>query len=315
MIKSSYVLRLARRYREHVGISEELRGWNWDSPPVEPPVRELGLAISDIAGRYCPSMRDMFVKYVLGFSPRPNMRMLVGRVYHQVMQDCVETVKKFIYENSVVDGHTIYTGVIKELEDRIRNLVERELLLCSDEIDDLFVRKVVERALNLWRFLALKYSSAIDELRSSHKGIGLDSLVSRAIPQVAEYRVDGTRLGLSSNLSVDVFAPTYMVIEYKTGAKKEFHRLATTGYALALESELEVEVNMGVILYIWFDERNLPLISYDYHFIGDELRRRFLDTRDEIMEIIEHARDPGIPPSCYKWCPYLGVCKSEGSKR
>jgi CRISPR-associated protein Csa1 len=38
------------------GVVEDLRGWRWDRPPLQP-VYGVPLGIYEIAGRYCPTRR------------------------------------------------------------------------------------------------------------------------------------------------------------------------------------------------------------------------------------------------------------------
>ena len=77
---------------------------------------------------------------------------------------------------------------------------------------------------------------------------------------------------------------------------------------MAFEASRELPINIGVVMYMHFDERGLPQIKMDYHMIDDEWRRRFLETRDTILEIITNERDPGKPPRCYEYCPLKEYC-------
>ncbi len=43
--------RLAPQARER-GVAEELRGWNWDKPPLSP-IFETRLGVYEVAGHYC----------------------------------------------------------------------------------------------------------------------------------------------------------------------------------------------------------------------------------------------------------------------
>lgn len=309
MLDVRYALKLSRKQNERIGISEELRGWSWDQPPVEPPVRGVELSVSDVASRYCRSMRDIYLRFVLGIKAKPTSRMVEGRVYHEVLRSVVEEMKKIAYGCSLVEGYEVLAKIMESSEQKVSELIVKILNTENLRLDDDSYRKIFDKGLKLWRFLALKYAASIDHVRSRHDGSSIDSIISQAIPQVAEYKVDGTPLGLSKSLSVDVFMPTYMVVDYKTGSRKNFHKLSTTGYALALEAELEVEVNAGATTYIWFNSKNLPRVRVEYHFIGDELRREFLETRDMLLEIIEHSRDPGLPSKCYSFCPYKSFCR------
>jgi CRISPR-associated protein Csa1 len=75
---------------------------------------------------------------------------------------------------------------------------------------------------------------------------------------------------------------------------------------LALESDENVDVNFGFVVYIRF-ERSVHFKMRGV-FISDELRRSFIEIRDEIATLIDSGSDPGFPESCPKYCAYYGVC-------
>lgn len=294
--------------RARVGVSPEYRGYNWRQSPVQPPVQGVELPVSEVAARYCESMRDIYLRHIKGVKPRPTQRMAEGLVYHRVMHLAIEEAKKAVYGRGLIEGAAVYQH-LASLEHRADEIAAQTLSRAGIQprLDD--YRRLVARARALWRYQALALAAAIDRERSRFRGASLDSVASRAIPQVAEYRVDGSRLGLSRQLSIDVFMPSYAIVDYKTGAERDFHRLALAGYALALESEMGVDVDAGVIVYISFDENGLPSVKPVYHEIGNEARIEFLDLRDEALRIVETGRDPGPPPSCYRYCPYREVCQ------
>ena len=47
------------------------------------------------------------------------------------------------------------------------------------------------------------------------------------------------------------------------------------------------------------------------YFIGDPLRREFIEIRDEVFDIINTGEDPGTPPQCPEYCIYIEVCSSK----
>ncbi|MFP3189524.1 MAG: CRISPR-associated protein Cas4 [Sulfolobaceae archaeon] len=42
--------------------------------------------------------------------------------------------------------------------------------------------------------------------------------------------------------------------------------------------------------------------------MSPDLRRVFLDKRDEVIDLIQNGRDPGKPVKCFENCPFYGVC-------
>ncbi|MCX8191510.1 MAG: CRISPR-associated protein Cas4, partial [Nitrososphaerales archaeon] len=92
----------------------------------------------------------------------------------------------------------------------------------------------------------------------------------------------------------------------------EFHPYAATGYALAIEAEEGTPVDFGFIVYIQIlTHRLVPSFRLRYFVIGDELRREFLELRDEAYEIVSIGKDPGRPPRCPSYCPYYTICTRE----
>ncbi|MEM4649981.1 MAG: type I-A CRISPR-associated protein Cas4/Csa1, partial [Candidatus Bathyarchaeia archaeon] len=149
----------------------------------------------------------------------------------------------------------------------------------------------------------------LDYALSKYPHADSDSIVSIAIPPVAERKVDGSLVGLSSELSVDIYTPYNAVIDVKTGDVRSFHPLTAAGYALALESEENIPVDFGFILYLRFERKEIPSFKAKHFIIGDELRREFIEIRDEAFEIVDSGRDPGMPNKCPDFCPYYSICQ------
>lgn len=123
--------------------------------------------------------------------------------------------------------------------------------------------------------------------------------------------MDGTLLGLSSRLSADAFVwSEQMVVDIKFGGKEAFHRLSTTGYALAIESIYEYSVNLGCVVYVAFRD-GLVVVERDLHALDDELRQWFIESRDERARLVEEEIDPGMPAECPRACPYYRACHPE----
>lgn len=77
-------------------VVEELRGWNWDRPPLKPIYDRL-LGVFEVAGKYCPTGRDVFLRRVEGVQVAPSAAMRDGRVLHQVVADVLTAAKRVIY--------------------------------------------------------------------------------------------------------------------------------------------------------------------------------------------------------------------------
>ncbi|MGC8933433.1 MAG: type I-A CRISPR-associated protein Cas4/Csa1 [Candidatus Methanodesulfokora sp.] len=296
-----------RRELEERGIQEELRGWSWNNPPVSPPLREMTLSVSELASRYCPTMRDIYLRRVRFIRPPPSIKMARGIAFHKISHDSLIDVKRIIYSSENLSGSLVVEKLLpragEEAEAALREAESRTMKLNQQEGQIL-----LKECEDLYKFLVIQAASQIDQAMSKFPHAGPDSIASIAIPPVAERKVDGTLVGLSSELSVDLYAPASMVIDLKTGEVRKFHPYIAAGYALAIEAQESVPVNFGLIIYLKFEGRSVPSIRTKYFLISDEIRREFLEMRDEAFQLILSGKDPGKPGFCPDYCPYYGVC-------
>ncbi len=284
-------LRTMRKVVESMGISEDLRGYAWERPPVEP-INDVRISVSDING-FCPTRRDVFLKYVLKEKPQINQYMLKGLAYHRLIRDTFVSLKKAIYSG-------LSSG--EELVDEFFNDTEIPEKVCKKLGID------VKECLKLYRYLVLQISARVDEILSKYPDADEENIAGLALPPFVERKVDGSLVGLSKHLSVDVFTP-HIVLDFKSGYGRREHMLALAGYALAIEADDETDVNYGFLVYIRVDKnvhfRHVGLV------VGDELRREFIEVRDEIAELVDSGIDPGKPNQCPKFCSYYGVCNED----
>jgi CRISPR-associated protein Csa1 len=280
-------IRVMRKNYAEFGISEELRGYSWETPPVEP-INDVRISISDLYS-FCDSHRDAYVKYILKEKPKINEYMLKGLAYHRVFRDTVVEIKKAVY-SGMLNGEEI-----------IEHFWEPEIprMIC----DELKVNP--ENCIRLYRYLILQIASRVDDVVSKSPQADAENIVSAAIPPVVERQIDGSAVGLSKNLRVDVFMPN-IVFDLKSGREREEYSLNLSGYALALESSEEIDVNFGFIVYLRFSP-DLKVVLRE-SFLSDEIRRSFIEIRDEIAQVVDSGRDPGLSSSCSKMCAFFDVC-------
>lgn len=128
-------------------------------------------------------------------------------------------------------------------------------------------------------------------------------------------------LGLSAEVAPDfIFPDLHTVGDMKTGRElKDHHLLTCTGYALAYESaNPEAKIDYGMVYFFPTQQKTLSFAQSHIFAIDDELRRRFLDMRNDLYGLMLKqsvaGKEPAFPdkkevcPSC----KYLDYCKKKG---
>lgn len=292
-------------------IDDSLRGWSWDRPPLEPPYDGIRLGVYEIAVRECGSMRDVYLRHVERVRGVPNKRMVRGGVLHEVVENVILNAKIILYSGSSPCGSEVFDELCGRMDDCVSRIGGKWRKFAmnagysEEEYEDL-----LGCAKSLWRYEASQISASVDRILAKHPYISLDALVNTAIPVVVEQRLDGRFLGLSSNLSADALGFAPVVLDLKTGEFRSWQYMSTTGYALVLEALNEAPIDVGVLVNLSF-LGSKPRISRYPHLVDTSLRMRFLEIRDELMELIASGRDPGAPRRCPEDCPYYNVCRGE----
>ena len=260
-------------------VDEDLRGWSWDRPPIKPRAY-FGLGVYEVAGKYCPTRRDVWLRRKAGTRPKPSKTMLVGRLLHEAIDKATKSVLR-----GVVQGKKAW-----EIYEENQS-IDLNLKGVDDELKQLYI--------NI-------YKSTLITILGELEYEALTTNSSLQIPLFTEYKVDGSLIGLSSNLSVDALA-NGIILDYKFGEGKDFHKLSIAGYALALESEYEIPFDYGLIIYISNRGERIRINARPV-YVSNSLRRWFLEERDNIIEILLSDEEPPVDNKCKESCPFYKVC-------
>ena len=283
----------------NLDLSDDLRGWNWNRPPLEK-VYDQQLALYEVAGKYCPTSRDLFLKRVEGIKSTWNQAMIKGKILHDTLSQLVLKAKKLIYMYGI-DKQAMIKENLKEVDYQFLEQWEDEL----SKDDYLEIKNKINL---LWQFESNKFLTRLQELLSKQPYIGVDSLVNLTIPVVTEQKLDGSFLGLSSKLSADALKLyRSIILDFKFAAPRDFHKLTITGYALVLEAIYSVPITVGCLIYPKVKDDRV-IIEKDFEIIDDHLRQWFIEERDSKMRIVAEEIDPGVADDCYANCPYYNEC-------
>ncbi|MCK8816758.1 type I-A CRISPR-associated protein Cas4/Csa1 [Natroniella sulfidigena] len=296
--KQKLVRGLLPKFRKNQ-VVEELRGWNWNQPPLEP-IYQKSLALYEIAGKYCPTGRDLYLRKVEGVKTKWNQAMIRGIIFHNTLTNLLVTAKKLIYLHGV-EG---LARIMADLKEPDFGALES----WQKRIDDDFYLQLKEKVELIWEFEYNRLVFRLQDLLAKQPYIGVDSLASLTIPITVEQKLDGSFLGLSQYLSADAFNFSEpMILDLKFGQPRDFHKLTITGYALVMEAIYSFPVSIGAIIYPEFKQGRLA-IKKEFQVIDDELRQWFIEERDEKMRMVNEEIDPGVADSCYQSCPYYQEC-------
>jgi len=278
----AWVSRAVRRVRGGE-VPGELRGWRWEEPPVRPRAY-LGLGVSEIVPRYCDSFRDVWLRRVArvrGDGSRGGVA--VGYIVHEVFHAAAEDLRGLL-----VRGFEVWRAVQALFESGPRE-------------------GWPEWAVSLYRRLILVWAGEVE-------GVLLSGGSLWGVPWVTEVVVDGSLVGLSPRLRVDALAGGGVVVEVKVGRLRRDHDLVLAGYALALEAQLGVPFDYGVVINVLGVPGDAPRFEARGYFLGEMTRRRFLEYRDEAIDVVLSGREPPLSSSCSKSCPFYEACHGGGEE-
>lgn len=293
-----------RAQHEHEDVSDELRGWNWMGLR---PVYNVYLSVSEVANRYCPTYRDLYLKKVERIRAPYSFKTIRGLAYHFIYARSLTIVKSILYDKGVISGFKLLVETEKRRSKTIREALNHSY--AYEILNDKEIKILKKDLSTLYRYFSLQIASSLDRYVSETRFLTRDkieSIIYRIIPELSEVRVDGSRLGLSRELYIDILMGN-VVADIKTGDERDFHRLTVTGYSLALESDKKIPVDIGLIIYLSVEKEHVKYRIKSF-FIGDEIRQEFIEVRDEAAKVVYKGRDPGKPPKCPEYCIYYAYC-------
>lgn len=280
VVVPSYVLgRLLRRLHLRAStypVPEELRGWSWDRPPVRPRAY-LGLGVYEVAS-YCPTKRDVWLRRVAEEVPKGNDSLKLGSDTHSVIASIASAIRSRAVLGDLLNcGTGVVEEVLKGFKDREWYPVLREVAYIA-------------------------YHTMMSDYVWASYGEGYQPFLG----WLSEVRVDGTPLGLSPNLRVDAVVSGNLVLDFKVGKRAYNHEVGLAGYAMAVEANLEVPIDYGFIVYI--SPNGHARVSVRGVHLGPDLRRDFIDSRDEVIDMVLSEREPPKALNCPQACPFRHVC-------
>lgn len=306
----------------------ELRGYDREAFltgefAVKLSTREISpLSVSNISDRYCRTRRDLY--FVKGVGRPTGIRDEV--TWGRAAGNIVESYIKRILRKNKEQGPS-YFSLIRNSRSLNENFVNSN----NKEINRL--REIEERTEETktgdtdW-LLRLLDNNGRAELGSSllHSLLREEGVLDADHIKMHQKVIAHTfQIGISSPAVPDFIVPDFGIVgDLKTGTgfRADF-QLTCAGYALAYENQYGEGSNINWGIVYFFPTRNptayvRPLtFAHIYIFpIDDNLRRWFIDIRDEAYNIISKPEPPEFPSEeerthCY-YCRFKDHCKNAG---
>ena len=181
-------------------VSEELRGWRWSEPPLLP-VYGVRINASDLSFA-CKTGRLAFLRHHVRAVEKAGESLKFGAFVHKVIATATARAKAILYSRKPSNGADFFDIMMYDMPHVM------ELSKLSEDYARVFSM--------LWKRAALTYSSAYDKVLELSKYLSLDGLVSRVVPWICEFPIDGRLLGLNRAIRVDALVPPALIIEFKT---------------------------------------------------------------------------------------------------
>jgi CRISPR-associated protein Csa1 len=289
-VERKYIVHKLLPLAREVGVSGELRGWNWHQAPLKPYYDDVRLPMYAVSSKYCPSGRDVYLSFIEGVKPVLNFKVALGKILHGVVSDCLL---------AFMEGSPL------EFKDWCKRVRWGEVPSRPED-----VLPVAEK---VWSYLAKMCEARYAEVEARQPYASRRDLIASTVPFLVEHRISGELLGLSGILSLDCYDYLRSIMfDLKVGAtQQDWHRLAPVGYALVFESLHEVPVDVCCVVYLDYINDRI-VVKKDLFFASDELRNWWIEERDAKLEIVAEGKDPGKPEekSCPNDCIYRHACFS-----
>lgn len=244
----------------------------------------MKIHVSSLNGySFCP--RNIYLSHVLKIEPEPSRERSYGLIGHAIRKELSLRQSKLL--GNIQNTDDIKILLLEELNSILKDIpyIYKEMLQ-NIEIEGLIpeIRNEVVREI---KTMSENLGIMVNE-------IGIYNALKKITPWKVEYPLESKKLGFSGRIDKVMKEDTYIPIEIKTGEVPESvwegDRLQTCAYAMLLEEKFRLKkpIQFGYVEYTRAQERR-PVMT------TEQIRRRVINTRDEIIEILE-GKIPEICP-------------------
>ena len=316
-----------RGYNKDTFITGEF-AWKIAEEKIKP------LSVSDIADRYCPTRRDLYL--------RKGVNRCSGRIRRGIKtwgSKAGNLVEKYVFSvfefskkgltipkyNSIIEvSDKNYNNYINHNINSIKELRKLEENFSEEKGNTEWLKKLLRS--NGRAEFAFQYLNEIlkEDISVNNENILCGEQYAKIdIPKKRKQHIK--QVGISLPATPDFIIPNFGIVgDIKTGIEFKPHfQLTCAGYALAYENVNGEgnHINWGIIYF--FPTRNPSLFRKSITFaqvyifpIDDYLRKEFLAKRDEAYAIISNPQKPHLPQANERehceYCKFKKICIQDG---
>lgn len=243
---------------------------------------------------FCP--RSIYLSEVLKIEPTKSVKRSKGLLGHTIRKELSLRQSKILRKIHKTDE--IENAVLNELENVLKDIpyIYKDFLE-GIEIN-VYISEIRQELLNEIKIIKEKLEAMIDE-------IGFEYSLERITPWKVEYSIKSNKLKLSGRIDKVMWEENYFPVEIKTtdpgDGVWEGDRLQTCAYSMLLEEGLKLKkiIPFGFVEYTKIQEKR-PVMN------TEQLRRMVINTRDEIIEILDGKIPEICPHGSGKKCEACG---------
>lgn len=263
------------------------------------------LSVSNIADKYCPTRRNLYLTKGINRAPRRAARgQTWGGIAGYVVEDYIKTIirgnasHERSYSSLTKNGRRLSREFASSNKSQLEKLRNTERDLIGPEIGNTdWLLRLLDHNGRAELGLRLLHSIVTEEG-------SLDIVDVRTDQETLQIKPNTRQIGINSPATPDFIIPDSCIVgDVKSGRSFKDHFLLTcAGYALAYESQNgeDHDINWGVIYFIPTrspsDYFKLLTSAQVYIFpIHDELRSWFLEERNEAYDVVSKPKPPAFP--------------------
>lgn len=251
---------------------------------------------------FCP--RSVYLSKVLNLKPEPSAERAKGIISHAIRKELSLRQGKLLGKIKNADNLEIF--LLKEFEDILKDIPHIYKEKFEGIINlNFYINEIRPELLNEIKLMKEKLTAMIETF-------GIKESLRRITPWKVEFSLRSEKLKFSGRVDKVMKEGNEIIpIEIKTGGGSDISkgiwegdRLQTCAYAMLLEEKFKIKrIPFGFVEYPKIHEKKPVMIT-------EQLRRRVIYTRDEIIEILSNKK---IPPEI---CPHGSgkKCQSCGFK-